>query len=130
MPKFNFIAPRWIWAVLVAWLGGSQLLLWRFLDISPAWAYVLGGMAVAGLCFFTARITRDSREISLGTLLTCFLVALVLLILSGEGRFFYANADWQVRFAVMRDMGVNPWPFVYTARPDPDLLRAPIGMLP
>ena len=128
MPKFNFIAPRWIWAVLVAWLGGSQLLLWRFLDISSAWAYVLGGMAVAGLCFFTARITRDSREISLGTLLTCFLVALVLLILSGEGRFFYANADWQVRFAVMRDMGVNPWPFVYTARPDPDLLRAPIGM--
>ena len=128
MPRFNSIAPRWIWAVLVAWLGGSQLLLWRFLDIAPAWAYVFGGLAVGGLCFFTAKITWDSREISLGTLLTCLLVALFLLILGGEGRFFYANADWQVRFAVLRDMGVNPWPFVYTARPDPDLLRAPIGM--
>jgi len=122
------VAPRGIWAFLVVWFGGSQLLLWRFLDIAPAWAYALGGMAIAGLCIFTAKITRDSRDIGLGTLLTCFLAALGLLALSGEGRFFYANVDWQVRFAVLRDMGLNPWPFVYTARAEPDLLRAPIGM--
>ncbi|EPR18142.1 hypothetical protein M527_13800 [Sphingobium indicum IP26] len=60
--------------------------------------------------------------------MACLLVALSLLLLSGEGRFFYANVDWQVRFAVLRDMGSHPWPFVYTARPEPDLLRAPIGM--
>ncbi|KEZ00330.1 hypothetical protein AI27_06250, partial [Sphingomonas sp. BHC-A] len=85
-------------------------------------------MVIVGLCFFTVKITKNSRDITLGTLLTCFLVALGLLVLSGEGRFFYANVDWQVRFAVLRDMGINPWPFVYTARPEPDLLRAPIGM--
>jgi len=123
-----WLAQRWIWASLVAWLGGSQLLLWRFLDIAPAWAYVLGGLIIAGLCFFTVKITKNSRDIALGTLLTCFLVALVLLTLGGEGRFFYANVDWQVRFAVLRDMGINPWPFMYTARTEPDLLRAPIGM--
>lgn len=122
------VAPRWIWAALIAWLGGGQLLLWRFLDIAPEWAYVFGGMGIAGLCFFIVRSTKDRRDISLGTLLTCFVVALGLLALSGEGRFFYANVDWQVRFAVLRDMGINPWPFVYTARLEPDLLRAPIGM--
>ncbi|WP_254657236.1 hypothetical protein [Sphingobium fuliginis] len=123
-----FIAQRWIWTSLAALLGSSQLLLWRFLDTAPGWAYVLGALIVGGLCFFTVKITKDSRDIALTTLLTCFLVALGLLVLSGEGRFFYANVDWQVRFAVLRDMGINPWPFIYTARPEPDLLRAPIGM--
>ena len=124
------LAPRWIWAFLVAWLGGSQLLLWRFLDIAPLWVYALGGTLLCGLCFFTFKIVKDTGgpHLHVGTLLTCFLIALALLVLSGEGRFFYANADWQVRFAVLRDMGTHPWPFVYTARPAPDLLRAPIGM--
>ena len=123
-----FIAPRWIWAALATWLGGSQLLLWRFLDSFPVWAYALGALVLAGLCFCTAKVAKGGRDISLGTLVTCFLIALGLLVLSGEGRLFYANVDWQVRFAVLRDMGMNPWPFVYTARADPDLLRAPIGM--
>lgn len=122
------VAPGWILAILIAWLGGSQLLLWRFLDTAPIWAYFLGGLVITKLCLFTVEISKDSRDITLGTVLTCFLVALGLLVLSGEGRFFYANVDWQVRFAVLRDMGINPWPFVYTARPEPDLLRAPIGM--
>lgn len=124
------IPSGWTWAFLVAWLGGSQLLLWRFLDIAPAWAYALGGTVITGLCIFTVKTIRDTEgtRISLGTLLTCFLITLGLLMLSGEGRFFYANADWQVRFAVLRDMAINPWPFVYMARPEPDLLRAPIGM--
>ncbi|NYI22325.1 hypothetical protein [Sphingobium indicum] len=122
------VSQGWIVAFLLAWLGSSQLLLWRFLDIAPALAFALGGLVIAGLCVFTVKTTKDSRSIGMGTLMTCFLVALGLLLLSGEGRFFYANVDWQVRFAVLRDMGINPWPFVYTTRPDPDLLRAPIGM--
>lgn len=126
--RFGPVAPGWIWAVLIAWLAGSQMLLWRFLNIAPLWVYAVGGVVVAFLCLFTVKITKDSRGIGLSTLLTCFLLALGLLALSGEGRFFYANVDWQVRFAVLRDMGNNPWPFVYTARPEPDLLRAPIGM--
>ncbi|KEQ53124.1 hypothetical protein [Sphingobium chlorophenolicum] len=122
------IAPGWIWAFLVVWLGGSQLLLWRFLDVAPVWAYPFGLLIIASLCAFTIRVTKDSPHIGVGTVFTCFLISLGLLALSGEGRFFYANVDWQVRFAVLRDMGINPWPFVYTARPEPDLLRAPIGM--
>ncbi|MFB9048202.1 hypothetical protein ACFFV8_05725 [Sphingobium indicum] len=94
----------------------------------PVWAYAFGGLVIAALCVVTVKVTRDSRRISWGTVLACLLVALSLLLLSGEGRFFYANVDWQVRFAVLRDMGSHPWPFVYTARPEPDLLRAPIGM--
>ncbi|UZW55097.1 hypothetical protein NUH86_16745 [Sphingobium sp. JS3065] len=127
-PSSMSIAPGWIWAFLIIWFGGSQLLLWRFLDVAPIWAFPIGLLIIAGLCAFTIRVTKNSGNIGIGTILTCFLVVLGLLALSGEGRFFYANVDWQVRFAVLRDMGISPWPFVYTARPEPDLLRAPIGM--
>lgn len=115
-------------AFLAAWLGADQLLLWRFLDVMPLWAYGLGAAMLAGLCVLVIRATRNFDGPSAVTWFTCIGVALILLLLGGEGRFFYANIDWQVRLAAMRDMVVNPWPFVYTARATPDVLRAPIGM--
>lgn len=117
---------------LILWLGLSQLLLWRFLDAMPLWAYPLGLLLIGMTCFGVVRHGRlqenrvDGPTIAI--LLACFGVALILMLLGGQGRFFYANIDWQVRFAVLRDMTVNPWPFVYTASGAPDLLRAPIGM--
>ncbi|WP_253343719.1 hypothetical protein [Sphingobium sp. OAS761] len=114
-------------AFLTAWLGFDQLLLWCFLGL-PSWACGLGLVLLAGLCVWVARVARPLRGPTPGALLLCLAVAFILMLLGGEGRFFYANIDWQVRFAVMRDMSVNPWPFVYTVRATPDLLRAPIGM--
>lgn len=133
MPTSSFlrrtVPVAWLITALAAWLGLSQLLLWRFLDVMPAWGYALGVGIGALLCLgLLHRFRPQPTGPSVGTLLLCFLVALVLLILGGEGRFTYANIDWQVRFAILRDLTVNPWPFVYTARADPDLLRAPIGM--
>ncbi|MDX3899933.1 MAG: hypothetical protein QHC40_05410 [Sphingobium sp.] len=122
------VAPGWIAAFIAGWLGTSQLLLWRFLDRAPLWAYPLGLALTAGLCVALIRGTRRDGGPNVATLLLCLAVALILLLLGGEGRFFYANIDWQVRAAVLRDMGANPWPFVYMARGAPDVLRAPIGM--
>jgi len=118
----------WLLAGISGWLGVGELLLWRFLDVMPLWAYALGAVMLAGLCVLIARAARGFSGPPPVTLLTCIAIALLLLLLGGEGRFFYANLDWQVRFAAMRDMVVNPWPFVYTARGAPDVLRAPIGM--
>lgn len=127
------IPLSWLLTLLAALLGSSQLLLWRFLDIAAAGVYWLG---MAGLLTIVCAFVSIMRGISsavdscptIRDFLICFLVAVVLLSLGGEGRFFYANIDWQVRNAVLRDVGLNGWPFVYTARPIPDVLRAPIGM--
>lgn len=118
----------WLIALLVGWLGVDQLLLWRFLDVMPFWAYGLGALLIGVLCVAIIWSARSFAGPTRATWLICIGVATMLLALGGEGRFFYANIDWQVRFAVLRDMSVNPWPFVYTARGEPDLLRAPIGM--
>lgn len=123
------VPAGWLVAALLLWLAGGQMLLWRFLDVAPWWAYALGAGATLSIIGGVLRAMRAfPGGPSRGTLLACVLTALILLILGGEGRFFYANVDWQVRFAVLHDMGVNPWPFVYTHRPVPDVLRAPIGM--
>lgn len=122
------IAPGRIAAFIAGWLGTSQLFLWRFLDCAPLWAYPLGLALAAGLCAALIRGRRHDGGPTVATLLLCLVVTLILLLLGGEGRFFYANIDWQVRAAVLRDMGANPWPFVYMARGEPDVLRAPIGM--
>ena len=116
-------------ALFAGWLALDQLLLWRFIDIAPPWLFALGLGGGALLIGAIHRLARASLpDPSLGTLLFCLALALLLLALGGEGRFFYANVDWQVRFAVLRDMAVNPWPFVYSVRAVPDVLRAPIGM--
>lgn len=118
----------WLTAALAAWLGFTQLLLWRFLDIMPLWAYATALGLLALLCGGILRHGLGRHGPGPATLFTGFLAALLLLILGGEGRFLYANIDWQVRLAVLNDMTANPWPFVYTVREAPDVLRAPIGM--
>jgi hypothetical protein len=118
----------WLIALLLGWLGVDQLLLWRFLDVMPLWAYGLGALLIGALCVASVRAARSFAGPTPATWLLCIGVATVVLLLGGEGRFFYANIDWQVRFAVLRDISVHPWPFVYTARGEAELLRAPIGM--
>lgn len=122
------VPSGWLFVFLAGWLGLDQLLLWRFLGFAPLWAYPLATLAILFLCRAILHAMPQRDGPTLGALLLCIAVSAILLILSGEGRFFYANVDWQVRFAVLRDMAVNPWPFAYAGDGGPLLLRAPIGM--
>jgi hypothetical protein len=57
-------------------------------------------------------------------------VALAWAALAGLGHFFYANVDWVVRDAVLRDLVETPWPPMYdvdVASAAPQILRAPVG---
>lgn len=126
----RMIPSGWLLAGLGVYLGLDALLLWRFLDFAPAWLYAAAAVPIAAGAALTVRGTAATAPAgpSLRCLLICLATAAVLLALGGEGRLFYANIDWQVRDAVLRDMAVNPWPFAYTGRGVPEVLRAPIGM--
>lgn len=124
------VSPRWLLAALFAMLAVQNLLLWRFLNFASPAAYAAGLAIIALVCglvlkaskFATAQGPTLQRVALIGA------IALLLCALGGEGRLFYANYDWQVRDAVLRDMINNPWPFVYTDRGTAEVLRAPIGM--
>lgn len=115
-------------AVIAAFLALDQLLLLAYLGIAALMLLLPG---LAGTVWLTLLVRRGGAglgRIPVTRLALCLLAALIVLVLGGEGRLFYANIDWQVRDAVLRDMAVNPWPFAYVVDGTPTLLRAPIGM--
>jgi hypothetical protein len=54
-------------------------------------------------------------------------VAMAWTAASGIGGLSYANPDWQVRYAVLRDLIVADWPPNYTAADSPVILRSAIA---
>ncbi|WP_156363731.1 hypothetical protein [Sphingomonas sp. Leaf357] len=116
-------------AILCFALGLDQLLLWLFLGLVPLWGLPVIAL-MAAPAFLLARHAGIDAEYRPGakTVLVCGSVAAIIFLLGGEGRLFYAHTDWQVRAAVLRDLTIYPWPFVYDVRSTPDLLRAPLGM--
>ena len=85
---------------------------------------VLAGAAITALC---ARYSANLAPVHLRTFAAALVISLALFALGGEGRFFYANPDWQIRDAVLRDMATNPWPFAYDIHGTAYFLRAPLG---
>lgn len=124
------MSPAWLVTALVVMLAAQQFLLWQFLGHMPGWAWLLGPIALAGFCALLLRLPGWSSERgpSLKLFAVCVALSAILFVLGGEGRLFYANTDWQVRNSVLHDLVEYPWPYVYTVRATPDLLRAPLGM--
>lgn len=121
----------WLIAMLLGFLEVDNLLVLRFLG--KPWLSVAAIMAlgIPLTIFLALRFAKDvARDTKVGwrSIALCLTAAAVLLILGGEGRLFYANTDWQVRDAVLADMGAHPWPFAYQIRGELALLRAPLGM--
>jgi hypothetical protein len=130
VPLSRELAISKLLALLFAGLGLQNLLLWRFLGFATVWLYLAGALAVLGLCALVWRSAHvaEASSVSVGRLASCMLVATALFALGGEGRWLYANLDWQVRDAVMRDLISHPWPFVYEAGRGEEVLRAPLAM--
>jgi hypothetical protein len=125
------IAIPWIAAALIGLFAFDNILLGAFLGKLTPFVAILGAGGI--LLLLTLLVRAEPRHaavdrISVATLLTCFAIAACLFVVGGEGRFLYANFDWQVRDAVLGDMGHNPWPFAYAVDGTAYVLRAPVGM--
>lgn len=115
-------------AVLLALLALDNLLLPAFLGLPPALVVGLIVVVCAGIAWLTSRPFAGAGRIPVRVVAISLLVALCLFMLGGQGRFFYANNDWQVRDAVLADMALQKWPFAYVMGGSKVILRAPLGM--
>jgi hypothetical protein len=123
------ISLRALAMALLGALGAMQLVLWSFLGLSALGQVAgLAGLSLALWGVFARPGWRGC--VGVGTLAVAMAAAFILLVLGGEGRWFYATPDWQVRDAVLRDMVLNPWPFAYDVGlpGGPVVLRAPLGI--
>jgi len=118
----------WLFGLLASWLALDTLLLSQFLGFGQPWLTLAGLALSAWLIVATVRASGRAEGPSVATLLVCVAIAAVVLVLGGEGRFFYANPDWRLRDALLADMARHPWPFAYATPDGIEVLRAPIGM--
>ncbi len=123
------IAVRWLAVAVTAWLFLSQVLLLAFLGQPPL---VIGGAAALSVAVCAA-MGRVGDWHTVGTVsakgfagLLAFSFAVFLL--GGEGGLFYANTDWQVRYAVLHDLTTHPWPWAYDTGHGLTILRCPVGI--
>lgn len=96
----------------------------------PAVGLPLAALALAGSLHFLAGVRRRPPAAipPLGDLILLALLAAAWAMLGGAGHLFHANGtDWVPRFAVLRDLVVQPWPPRYEAGDATMLLRAPLG---
>lgn len=114
---------------IVAFLLLDQVLLLTMLGLAPA-VQVAAAALSTGLCagIWRLRGWRPGPAVSPKAFLGLFLAALVIFALGGEGRFFYANTDWQVRYAVLNDLVNNPWPWAYQTVTGDTMLRCPVAI--
>jgi hypothetical protein len=119
---------RLIVGILLASFALDNVLLLAFLGHSPLLVGALALIVPSGVGVLAARAVPIDARVGAQTLLTCLAVATALLMLGGEGRFFFATDDWQIRDAVLADMGTHAWPFDYWLEGKAQLLRAPVGM--
>jgi len=119
---------RGLTAALVALLALDNVLLLALVGQPPLLVAGLALVLPGGLAVLTYRSMPAQCRIRYATLIICFAVAAILLLLGGEGRLFYATADWQIRDAVLADMGNHRWPFDYWLDGRAKMLRAPVGM--
>jgi hypothetical protein len=128
-PHVYMLAPAHLVAGLAALLGAQNILVLRFLGMASPILFAGAALALFVLCGCLLRLTPKLQDrIPLCRLGLCVGLAAIVMLFGGEGRFFYANEDWQVRDAVLHDMVRWPWPFAYTGFATPQILRAPIGM--
>ena len=121
------VSVRSLAASLLGLFALDNLLLLHFWGLSlavTASLMVAAGGTIWALC---DNIPRDVERVPLRAVAAAFAISLAVYALGGEGRFFYANVDWQIRDAVLRDVATNPWPYAYDVNETALFLRAPLG---
>lgn len=119
---------RALTAALIALFALDNMLLLGLLGVSPALVAAAALILPSLLAILVWKAMPASPRIGAQTLCVCFIVAALLLIIGGEGRLFYAPVDWQIRDAVLADMGRHRWPFDYWLDGKAQMLRAPVGL--
>jgi hypothetical protein len=128
-PRAALLDTRSLAVGITGFLLLDQVLLLAMLGFAPlaqAGAAVLSAVLCAAL--WRTRGWMAGPAVSPKAFAGLFLAALVIFALGGEGRFFYANTDWQVRYAVLNDLVNNPWPWAYQTASGITVQRSPVAI--
>jgi hypothetical protein len=115
-------------AAFLGLFAADNVLLLQFLGLPVYLTTALALVAIPSMALMAGKMIIREVRVPWRAIGICGAIALVLFLLGGQGRIFYANADWQVRDAILADMARYPWPFAYLVEGKSAILRAPIGL--
>lgn len=126
------LVPRIALSFLFCILVASNTAFFRFEDLVGNSVLTLliicAGLGSVLFVWSSTASMGESNSPGIRVTTVCFVLALVLCLLGGEGRLFYANLDWQVRDPLYHDLATHSWPFKYLVSDHFLVLRAPLGM--
>ena len=127
--SYRLITVRTLAVAVAGWLLLSQVLLLAFLG-QPSFIIIGAAIVSVLVCAAMARLGDwiDAGTVSRKTFGGLFAFACAVFLLGGEGGLFYANTDWQVRYAVLNDLTTHPWPWAYDTGQGLTILRCPVGI--
>ncbi|MCJ2037278.1 hypothetical protein [Methylobacterium sp. J-068] len=121
-------SDRWPFGLALVLIALPNLVfLATHLESGPV-AVLCVGAVLAALAFVLRDLARDAEPLDRRLVAAALAGALALCLLGGETHLFFANDDWLIRDAVLRDLVAEPWPVGYRYKGDDTLLRAPLGM--
>jgi hypothetical protein len=115
-------------ALLLTLFALDNILLLQFLGMPTALTLLLIITLCSAVAKLAAKTILNDVIVPWRAIIIAGIIALLLFMLGGQGRFFYANADWQVRDSILADMAKYPWPFAYLVEGEAAILRAPISL--
>lgn len=95
---------------------------------SPVLAGICVVCTAAGVAWTMRTVLRHPVPLDIPLLLVALGLGFALNCLGGQAHLFYANDDWLIRDAVLRDLVAEPWPVGYRYLGDTTVLRAPLGL--
>lgn len=95
---------------------------------SPILAVACVACTAAGVAWTVRTFLRHSVSLDIPLLLVALIASFALSCLGGQAHLFYANDDWLIRDAVLRDLVAEPWPVGYRYLGDATILRAALGL--
>jgi hypothetical protein len=115
-------------ATLLALFAIDNVLLLQFLGLSPPLTALMILLLCPPVAIMAVKTVKTDIVVPWRAIALAGLIATILFALGGQGRFFYANVDWQIRDAILADMTGHSWPFAYPVDGEAAILRAPIGL--
>ncbi len=118
----------------VFWAAAAYLALPNFIFIlgwlRPAYAVPLTAILLLAIWRWRRTDAKTGWSVvhhSLPAIALIIIVSVLWTSLSGIGNLVYANPDWHVRYAVLRDLVVAQWPPAYTTGDAPAILRSSVA---
>lgn len=128
MPALASRRGHWPFGLALILLALPNLLFLLTHLASGIVAFLCAGAMLAAVGLVLRDLGRAPEPLDRRLFGVSLVAGFALCLLGGEAHMVFANDDWLIRDAVLRDLVAESWPVGYRYQGDDTILRAPLGL--